>query len=247
MPLKSGGSSSGSSSADSDAPYGPDQRPATLVTVLPDGTQEINAVRWSKTGDTYNWDVSYINPSALEDVFWGQNEGGVGHAFLVFKFKDGGFYSSRQGAYASKYLVVSVEAREKVGQGYSPVAGEFKTYKIVWNLSTLESYAYDTALAGKRTFDLFPFKVTQDEKNKMLLTALSKSVADHSSEYYNTLADNCVINALHTVDSSLPSADAVHQFLPVMGTRMLEDKGLLGAQVQFTATDPSGGGFVEPK
>ncbi|MFA5162679.1 MAG: hypothetical protein WC421_10585 [Elusimicrobiales bacterium] len=64
----------------------------------------------------------------------------MGHAFVVFKFRPGGFSSERKGAASSNYLVVSQEAYLKKGEQYNAVAGQFNTYREVFVLSTLESF-----------------------------------------------------------------------------------------------------------
>ncbi len=227
--------------------YADNQRPATLAAALPDGTLKIDAVRWSKTDGKYNWDVAAINPDALEEAYWGQETSGVGHAYLVFKFKQNGFSSYRAGAYASNYLVVSVEARKKEGQSYSPITGEFGGYKIVWDLSTLESFIYDNTAIAKTPTDIYPFNITLEQKKQMAVIALQRAVADHSAENYNTLADNCVINALGVLNTVLGHSASVHEILPVLGTKALLKAGLIANPVHFTPADPTGGGFLTPQ
>ena len=200
-------------------------------------------IRWSvKDKNSYNWDSAAINPDAVEQVYWGENIGGVGHAFVAFKFKPGGFTGARYGA--ARYLVVSVEA---VLQEDEDSIGFDNSHGIVWLLSTLENYAKIVA-GDDTTFNLWPFsaKVGREDMVKMVKTALAQAVVDRSDQHFNLAFNNCTTNALSIINSGLNEDLQVFSHIPARASMMLAGKGLLGEGRQFSPENP-GGGLVKPK
>jgi hypothetical protein len=198
------------------------------------GIWKIANVRWNDYLDPRHSDAVRINAGMLKEAYWGKTMTSVGHSFMVFEFKEGGFKNLR-GAYKSNYLIISVEGRVK-----QSVHGIGK----IWILSTLEAYA---SLKAGEGMEIYPFAMTLGNKKAMLNDALTKSVANYDDILFRMLSDNCNLNALTVVNSVLPRGKRVNDIAPATTLKKLLSAGIVKEpSVVFNTSNP-GGGLINPR
>lgn len=179
------------------------------------------------------WRNAKIVPEMVEDVFFVERpfppEAIAAHVFLVFTFKRGGFESlsesdpvpaqnnssklnskkrsNRHGAVKdlSEALVVSFEAVRKQGEPFDLwLKGTTRKYGLTCVMSTWENYAcVDCDLQGNR-YLLWRFQLSSEQKTRLVRAAIAEGLRNLSGDFYHTLANSCLTNAIPIIDSVLP-------------------------------------------
>lgn len=106
---------------------------------------------------------------------------GIAHALMSFEFVDG------------RHLVASVEARMRPDQSYSPFRGLFRRYhKIIVLGSEEDIIGLRSHVRGERVH-LFPLELPEAELQDLFKGLMGDVESlQHSADFYNTLADNCI-------------------------------------------------------
>ncbi|MFA5162283.1 MAG: DUF4105 domain-containing protein [Elusimicrobiales bacterium] len=223
--------------------------PPELVSSGPKGIT-IAHVKWITLGDGKNaCYTASINPDMLKEAYWGidvDKGSGVGHSFLVFKFKPGGFVKQGSGAYNSDTLVVSVEAKLRWDQDYSATAGAFGAFKILWLLYSMENYIQDTFPGEVARIEMFSVNASLDKKKAVLKVALDRAVQNRDSEYYNTITNNCTTNPMDMLATGIGFRYPIGLIMPKHATKWLKSAGIVSqTPLLFTEKDPAGHGFIK--
>lgn len=114
---------------------------------------------------------------------------GPAHAFLSFGFAD------------SQYVAISVEARRRLGQGYSMIAGLFRRFQIIYVIGDeRDLVGLRSHVRGEETF-VYPIRATREQVRTVFVSMLSRANAlAENPEFYNTLFNNCTTNILRHVN-----------------------------------------------
>lgn len=130
-------------------------------------------------------DVS-VSLGDLTSVWYGIShfqDYGLAHTFLSFGFGDG------------RYLAISVEARQEIGESYGPIDGLLRSYELIYLVGE------ERDIIGLRTHirkeRVLLYQLNLDAvRGRALLEDMLASVDRIHREptFYNTLTDNCTTN-----------------------------------------------------
>jgi Domain of unknown function (DUF4105) len=137
------------------------------------------------------YDLSKLDSVWLALSYWDGNTG-ICHTILSFGFTDG------------RFLAVSVQTRNEVGEGFSAWRGFFHQYEIFYVLA--EERDVIGVRAAHRDEDLYfyPLRMDQDERRRLLedVLATAGALAD-TPEWYGALRFNCTTTLQTHVDAAL--------------------------------------------
>jgi len=105
---------------------------------------------------------------------------GLAHSALRFGFADG------------SWVVVSVEARKEVGEGYSITRGMLKRFEVIYVIGDERDLIRTRAVFRQDTVYLYPIKATQEKIRELFVDMLeSANALRDRPEFYNTISRNC--------------------------------------------------------
>lgn len=205
--------------------YEQDRKPAKQVSKA-NGARLLDGVRFERDAKTniYRWGQLRLEDSRLEEAYFGFRSASVGHNFLMFAFKDGA------------KLVVEFLPWKKKGEKFDPiVAGMTGKYDVVWNLVSWDSFL-ETAVGRDGLYvDVYPLKLSREEKLRLLEEAIAEATRDYSGEKYNTLTNSCSSNALKVFSRATGHHLVVAKLMPSVVIKHLKLRGFLGER-QHTDT-----------
>lgn len=147
-------------------------------------------LRYRENGsiDVSDYSDKHFMLSELDSVWFGLSHfGGFGfaHAFVSFGFNGGGDKDS--------YLAVSIEARLREGQSYSPVKGLLRHYtKTVVLTSEQDVIGVRSHIRDEKVY-LYALDIQGLDARALLLNFLRKAeYLNRHPDFYNTLTDNCL-------------------------------------------------------
>lgn len=117
---------------------------------------------------------------------------GIAHNFLTFRINDGK---------SPRYFSVSTEIRREVGESFSPVAGLFRQYELIYVI------ADERDQIGMRTVPrpddrvfLYPVNATPEQLQQLVVDIAARvNKLRETPEFYHSLLNNCTNNiVLHT-------------------------------------------------
>lgn len=121
------------------------------------------------------------------------NSARIGHTCLSFGFRDG------------QYVHVSVESRRKEGEGFNPLAGQFRRYELIYVFSDERDSFSARVLVNGEQVHVYPTK-THPEMIRMLFVGMlagANHLRDHP-KYYNTLSQNCTTTIIDHINRIRP-------------------------------------------
>lgn len=106
---------------------------------------------------------------------------GLAHTFLSFGFEDG------------RYLAISIEARQEVGESYNPFHGLLRRYDLIYVLAEERDVIGLRSHIRGETVHLYEFRMEAGRARQILEEMLSRTneIRDQP-EFYNTLTHNCM-------------------------------------------------------
>ena len=130
-----------------------------------------------------NWSERKVNMDELQSVWYGISvfsSPGLAHTFLSFDFGD------------DDPVVISVEARMRPEQIYSPLKGALDNYHLIYVI------ADERDIIGVRTHKrhdevyFMPINADKKRRQKMFIDMINRaSSLDNQPEFYNTFTSNC--------------------------------------------------------
>lgn len=124
----------------------------------------------------------------LESVWYGIShfgDYGLAHTFLSFGFEDG------------RYLAVSIEARQEMGESYSPIQGMLRRYELIYVIGDeRDIIGLRTHIRQERVY-LYPLTLSA-ETARTLFTDMLR-IADGirlTPRFYHTITDNCTVGII---------------------------------------------------
>lgn len=214
--------------------YEQDRKPATLV-YGGEGRRTIGGVRFERYPELgrYAWREVSFEDADLQEVYWGYRSGGTGHIFLLFTFKN-----ASSGDRPVEGIVVEALPWKKKGEGFSPFgAGIRDHYPLVWNVVEWQSFLETSIALDDLRIDIYPMKVSRDEKLKLLDEAVKEAVRDLKGEKYHTLFNSCTTNALKVFKAATGHRLLIGRLLPTIVVKHMKLRGFLGKRQRFTADD----------
>ena len=135
----------------------------------------------------------------------------------MFAFKDG------------TKLVVEALPWKKKGEKFDPlVAGVTGKYALVWNMVSWDSFL-ETAVGRDGLYvDVYPLKLSREDKLRLLDEAVKESTRDYSGEKYHTFLNSCSTNALKVFTRATGHHLLVGKVMPSVVVKHLKLRGFLG-------------------
>lgn len=192
------------------------------------GARVLDLVRFERDAksNTYRWGQLKVEDAALEEVYFGFRSASVGHNFIMFSFKGG------------EKLVVEVLPWKKKGEKFDPiVAGMTGKYALVWNMVSFDSFL-ETAVGRDNLYvDVYPMKLSREEKLRMLDAAIAEATRDYTGEKYNTLSNSCSSNALKVFTKATGHHLVIARMMPSVVIKHLKMRGFLGDAHHYDASN----------
>jgi len=130
-----------------------------------------------------NWSERKVNLDELKSVWYGISifsSPGLAHTFLSFDFGD------------EDPVVISVEARMRPEQQYSPLKGALDNYHLIYVI------ADERDIIGVRTHKrseevyFMPIVIDKKRRQKLFVDMINRANSlDNQPEFYNTFSSNC--------------------------------------------------------
>lgn len=141
--------------------------------------------RYNNSGATseINWSKRTVNLDELQSVWYGISvfaSPGLAHTFLSFDFGD------------EDPIVISVEARIRPDQDYSPLKGVLNHYHLIYVIADERDII--GVRTHKRSEEVFFMPITADQvrRQKMFIDMINRAnTLDNQPEFYNTFTSNC--------------------------------------------------------
>jgi len=207
--------------------YEQDRKPATQL-YNSGGVRVLDGVRFERDAKTniYRWGQLQLEDSRLDEVYFGFRSASVGHNFLMFAFKNG------------TKLVVEALPWKKKGEKFDPlVAGVTGKYALVWNMVSWDSFL-ETAVGRDGLYvDVYPMKVSREEKLRLLDEAVAEAARDYSGEKYHTLSNSCSSNALKVFSRATGHHLVIGKLMPSVVIKHLKLRGFLGDRQRSDASN----------
>ncbi len=151
----------------------------------------------------------------------------IAHVMLSFGFAD------------DRYVAVSVEIRREKGEKYSPLAGFFRQYELMYVVADERDVLQLRTI--HRLDDVFVYRTraTPEQARLLFVDMLNRAnKLTHEPEFYNTLANNCTTNVVDHINKLWPNRIAynVQLVLPGYSDRMAYALGLLDTDKSFEET-----------
>jgi hypothetical protein len=143
---------------------------------------------------------------------------GMAHALLSFGFDDG------------ERLVVSAEIRREAGESYSPIAGVFRRYELVYVVGDERDLLGLRLDARGHELRIHPLRVEREHAAALLRSMLLRAdELGRKPEFYNSITNNCTTSLVRHLDElredDLPFAWQVH--LPLHADEVAWELGLI--------------------
>jgi len=133
--------------------------------------------------ESIKWQDRTIDPTKLKSVWLGISvfaEPLLAHTFLSFDFGDG------------DPLVVSIEARQRPDQSYSPVKGLYDAYHLIYVLADEQDIIGVRTHARAEMVYFHPLIIEPETEQTLLADMLARTAnVGTAPEFYNTLTGNC--------------------------------------------------------
>lgn len=239
----------GAISEPAQADFVPSQR-RPLITVK-NGLYSVGNTRWlygkNPVEDEFDWATAKVNPELVKSVYFLNKpfapEKIAGHGMLLFTFEKGGLTDAE--GRESSGLVLSVESRQRIGQGYDPVlAGTSDGYEIIWTLNSWEDIITRAVSLHKSRIIPYQLTLSSAQNKALLIRSLNMAAVNRAGEFYNTITNSCCNNLVVVINGVVPEQQRVKMWtvpylvynldaaIPVKVPVTLQEKGLLGPELE---------------
>lgn len=135
--------------------------------------------------ESRTWFSDVFDPAQVERVDYVHEllsaNGLVAHGFLSFTFSDG------------RRLAISVEARRREGQSFSPFRGLFRNYELIYTIGTEPDLIGLRAHVRRNPVYVYPIRASAESAQELFRSMLTRAdQLGRHPEFYNTLTNNCV-------------------------------------------------------
>lgn len=154
----------------------------------------LRRARYDSNGKPLNieWTQRQVNLADLKDVWFGISvfaSPNLAHTFLSFDFGDG------------DPIVISVEARQRPDQHYSPIAGALDNYNLIYVIAD-EQDIIGVRTHGRHQAVFFqPLSISKERAQRMFLDMTTRTDNLRTTpKFYNTFTSNCTNSILEDTD-----------------------------------------------
>lgn len=211
-----------------------DRKPARLVS-REGGRRVLDGVRFERYADLgrYAWREVSFEDSDLQEVYWGYRSGGTGHIFLLFTFRN-----AKSGDRPVEGIVIEALPWKKKGEGFSPFGpGISGHYPLVWNVVEWNSFLETSIARDNLRIDIYPMKVSREDKLRLLDEAVKEAVRDLKGEKYHTFFNSCSSNALKVFKAATGHGLLIGKMLPTVVVKHMKLRGFLGKKQSIDASN----------
>jgi hypothetical protein len=160
---------------------------------------------------------------------------GLAHTFVSFGFSDG------------QYLVISIEARQTVGQNYNPLLGLFGAYELIVVAGTEQDIIGLRSHVRKERVYLYRMDVPIKSIERLFRALIGRmNMIFWSAEHYHTISDNCSV-ALWRYSERLSAFQRYTNYkllLPGFSDEVAHDLGLIAGAETIDALRQAA--FINP-
>ncbi len=152
----------------------------------------------------------------------------IGHLLLSFGFADG------RGGH--DHLAISVEIRREQGESFSPVAGLYKRYELMYVIGDERDLIRLRADFRHDECYLYPLKVTPEQARELFAQMVARAEAlDRHPEFYHTVFSTCTTNVVAHVNEIWPGTVPLARevVLPGNADRLAHRLGLIDSRETF--------------
>ena len=159
--------------------------------------------------------------------------------FIVAPFKDTPVLAHTMISFGfghGEFLVSSVEARLEKGESYSPLAGAWRQFEIMYVLADERDVIQ--LRTEHRDTDVYVYRAqaTREQVRALLLDVLNRvNKLAKEPEFYDTIYNNCTTNIAQHINDLKPGRIPYdyHVLLPGFSPKFAYDLGLLDKSVPF--------------
>lgn len=155
--------------------------------------ENLRRVRYDSDGHplSIDWTGRSLVLSDLIDVWFGISvfaSPGLAHTFLSFDFGDG------------DPVVISVEARQRPEQHYSPMAGALDRYHLIYVIADEQDIIGVRVQARREEVFFQPLSISGERAQRLFRDMVARANGlSESPDFYNTFTSNCTTSILeHT-------------------------------------------------
>lgn len=143
---------------------------------------------------------------------------GAAHTFLSFEFAN------------ATFVAITVEARLEKNEQYSPLAGLFKQYELIYVVGDERDVIKQRTNNQRNGVYLYPVKTTK-EKARLLFTDMLARANELKAtpQFYNTISDSCTTSIVKHVNKITPNkiSFSYKYLLPGYSDELAYSAGLL--------------------
>ena len=151
----------------------------------------------------------------------------IAHVMLSFGFED------------DEYVCVSVEIRREKGEKYSPIAGFFGQYELMYVVGDERDLIQLRSIHRLDDVYVYRTRATPEQARMLFVDMLERAnKLTKEPEFYNTVTNNCTTNVVHHINKLWPHRIAynVQVLMPGYSDRMAYSLGLLDTDKSFAET-----------
>ena len=152
---------------------------------------------------------------------------GIAHTMLSFGFED------------REFLGLSIEIRKEKGEKYSPIAGFFKQYELMYVLADERDLILKNSMQWLCDVYVYRTRATPAQARQVLVDVLNRTnKLAAEPEFYDTLANNCTTNIRNHINRCFPDRVPYDYrvLMPGYSAELAYDLGLLAGEGSFEAT-----------
>lgn len=197
--------------------WDPTTRYASLVQKHADGKLELDGVRWGleELGETKKtWKPRFprttVDPSAVKDVYFARSpfmDNMMAHGLLIFEFDEDSQMVNANGETDNR-LVLSIEAKMKVGERWEAKRGFKGEYPIVYQLGSFVDGVQRACRRHGTGMQMYRLNLEDEQKQALLQNTLDESLKT-PDEPYHTTRNSCYGNILQLLNGVLPSEQQI--------------------------------------
>lgn len=203
-------------------PWANYQKASTRLEKGPDGSFNVNHVRWGfrEEGEARDWPGIFqdakIDPRHIKNVYLGvkpfKPEILAAHSVLIFEMHEDHPVTNSEGQ-KDKGLVLSMEARLHQGERYSMPKTLSGKYGVVYQLGTFTDLVQKSTRRENHQQILYKLDLNQQQKEQLLINTLEAAVASREGQFYNLFTNSCHSVCIDLVSSVVPQDQQMHRWL----------------------------------
>ena len=182
-------------------------------------TEKFTVDYYDRTFDLKHLETAYFVVEPIGETF-----DGLAHTLLTFRFED------------DQYVAISVEIRREQGEHFSPIAGMYKEYELIYVIGDERDLIKLRTNYRKDTVYLYPIVAPRETVRRLFMDMIERvNRLRNNPEFYHTLVSSCTTNIVGHVNRIAPGQVpfSYKVLLPGYSGRLAYDLGLIDTGVSF--------------